>query len=278
MELALREQRSRREHERQGRLGSPGRWRYLFAALLLLTLGAIALLPGLPLNMRMYAVVHGVCAQEHNEFLAGLQLPLCARNTGIYGAFLITLFYLQLIGKGHAAGMPPWPITSLLALFVALMGLDGLNSMANDLGLGTLYQPFNALRTLTGIGMGVTIAVFVRLVLNSALLRDARRDERIIANWLELAGALLASLLVLLIIYGGLAWGFWLVAAVSFFGITGTLFLVFLLVISLLMGYEASVTRWQQLARPATFALLLTLLMLGATSSLRFWLEAQALL
>src|ERR671922_2562992 len=69
-------------------------WRYAFFGLVGVLLLALVAWPGTPLNWKMYAVVHGVCAQIHNVDVGGLQLPLCARNTGIYSSFLITGLYL----------------------------------------------------------------------------------------------------------------------------------------------------------------------------------------
>src|SRR5258707_11244949 len=84
-----------------------------------LLLGLIAW-PGMPLDRKMYSVVHGVCAQIHNVQVGGLNLPLCARNTGIYSSFLITGLYLLALGRHRAAKLPPWPIALALVLFVAI--------------------------------------------------------------------------------------------------------------------------------------------------------------
>jgi uncharacterized membrane protein len=268
---AQRQVAARRESREQG-------WRCLFAGMLLAALAGMVLLPEMPLNMRMYTVVHGVCAQIHNELLGGMQLPLCARNTGIYAGFTLTLGYLLLLGRARAARLPPLAVSVGLGLLVLVMAVDGFNSLLLDIGAPNLYEPFNALRTLTGLGAGVALGLFVPLMLNSSLRADARREQRILEGWVELAGALLLALLVQLIIYGDLSWGFWPVAAISFVGITGILFLVALLVIALLMGYESRVTRWAQLARPATYALAFTLLVLIGTGALRFWLEGQGLM
>lgn len=55
------------------------------------------------------------------------------------------------------------------------------------------------------------------------------------------------------------------------------LYSVNLLLTALFMRYEGTVTRVTQLARPATVALLFTLVELGALSAARFWLEGQGL-
>jgi uncharacterized membrane protein len=253
-------------------------WRYAFFGLAgALLLGLVAW-PGLPLDRKMYSVVHGVCAQIHNVQVGGLDLPLCARNTGIYSSFLITSLYLLAIGRRRAARLPPWPITIALILFIVIMAVDGLNSMMLDLFMPHLYTPQNWIRTLTGIGMGISIAVIMLLILNVSLRRDADNQQRIIGSWLELGGALLINGLVWLAIYGNLGIMYWPIAIVAWLGITGVLYCVNLLLTALFMRYEGTVTQVTQLARPATVALVFTLIELGALSAMRFWLEAQGLI
>lgn len=253
-------------------------WLWMFAGLAGTLLLALLFSPGAPLEWRMYAVVHGVCAQQHNIFLGDLQFPLCARNSGIYLSFLLTLIYLYAIGRGKAGRIPPWPISIALLLFVMIMAVDGFNSLFRDLGMRNLYEPQNWLRTLTGMGMGVSIGVILHIVLNVTLRKDVQADAPVLRSWWELAGILGLNLLILAAIYGNLWLMFWPLAFLAFFGITGVLYLVSLLLTSLFMGYEGSVTSLRQLARPATIALIPTLLILGSMSWLRFWLEAQGLM
>jgi hypothetical protein len=128
------------------------------------------------------------------------------------------------------------------------------------------------------MGMGVSVAVMLHLVLNLTLRGDVEREQPVLRHWWELAGILLVDLLALAAIYGNLWLMFWPLAFLAFFGITGVLYLVCLLLTSLFMGYEGRVTRLRQLALPATIALLPTLLILGSMSWLRFWLEGQGLI
>jgi uncharacterized membrane protein len=169
IELARREIAARKERERDGREVP---WRFAFIGLLGAILAGMLLWPGTPLNWKMYAAVHGVCAQVHNVSLGGEQLPLCARNTGIYSGFLLTFIYLLLLGRERAAKLPPPAIVVALALLVVVMAVDGFNSLFVDLFLPHLYTPRNELRTLTGLGMGVSLAVAILLVLNLSLRRD----------------------------------------------------------------------------------------------------------
>jgi len=253
-------------------------WRYalfgLFGAMLL----GLLFWPGAPVEWKMFAVVHGVCAQAHTVDIAGLRLPLCARNTGIYSGFLVTVLYLLALGRRRAAKLPPWPILIVLLAFVVIMAVDGFNSMAVDMFLPHLYTPRNELRTLTGIGTGVAMAVLIFLILNLSLRRDPDTEQRIVGSWLELGGALLANFLLLAAMYGNVGLMFWPIAISAWLGITGVLYSVNVLLTALFMGYEGKVTRAIQLARPATVALLFTLFELGALSAARFWLEAQGMI
>lgn len=278
IELARRDMATRQAQAQVERRAAETPWRYAFIGMLGAILLGMLLWPGAPLNWKMYAAVHGVCAQIHNVSLGGEQLPLCARNTGIYSGFLLTMIYLLLLGRGRAAKLPPPAIIAALALLVVVMAIDGFNSMFVDLFLPHLYTPRNDLRTLTGIGMGTGMAVMMILILNMSLRRDADMEQRVIGNWRELGGALLLGLLVHAAIYGNVAISYWPIAIVAWAGIVGILFCVNLLIVALIMQYEARVTNLTELARPATVALVMTALMLGAMSWGRFWLEANGLI
>jgi uncharacterized membrane protein len=270
---------TRRDQQREQVVNTDGRaWRMAFASLLVALLLGLVLWPGAPLSWKMYAVVHGVCAQVHNVELGGAQLPRCARNTGIYASYLLTSVYLLLLGRARAARPPAWPISAVLGLLVVIMGVDGVNSMLRDMFLPHLYVPRNELRTLTGIGLGTALAVALLLILNLALRRDADHEQRVLANWRELAGALLLNLLLWVGIYGNVGITYWPIAIIAWTGIVGILFCVNVLIVAMLMRFENAVTRVGQLARPATIALVATLIELGLMSWARFALEGRGLI
>jgi uncharacterized membrane protein len=268
--------RKRRGAEERGLRELP--WRYAFIGLAVTLLLGLLAWPGAPLEWKMFAVVHGVCAQAHTVDMAGLRLPLCARNTGIYSGFLVSTIYLLALGRARAAKLPPWPILITLLAFVAIMAVDGFNSMLVDMFMPHLYTPQNELRTLTGIGMGVAIAVLMFLILNLSLRSNPDTHQRVIGGWIELGGALLVNLLVLAAMYGNVALMFWPIAFTAWLGITGVLYAINVLLTALFMGYEGKVARVAQLAKPATIALIFTLVELGALSAARFWLEAQGMI
>jgi uncharacterized membrane protein len=252
-------------------------WRFAFAGLIAAMLLGLLAWPGIPLNWKMYAAVHGVCAQIHNVEMGGLQLPLCARNTGIYASYLITTIYLFVLGRNRAGKLPPLPITITLGLLVVIMGVDGINSMLRDLFLPNLYVPRNEIRTLTGIGMGMAVSVMLLLILNLALRKDIDREQRILNGWRELGGALLINLLAWAAIYGNIALFYWPIAIVAWVGIIGILFCVNLLIAAIALRYENMIVRWIDLARPATIAVILTMIELGLLAWVRFWMEGQGL-
>lgn len=266
-----------RMQEAQARAAREWFWPYAFFTMLGGLLLALLFAPGASLDWKMYAVVHGLVAQQHNVFIQGMQFPLCARNIGIYSSFLITSAYLLWRGHQRAGRLPPRPITVLLAAFVVIMTVDGFNSLFAESGQPHLYAPRNDLRTLTGIGMGTAITVAVLYVFNVALRQDIDRQQRIVSGWRDLGIILALNGLLFAAVYSDLWLLYWPLAWIMFLGIISELYVVIVLLSALFMGYGRSITSLWQLARPATIAWLPTALFIGALALLRFWLERQAL-
>jgi uncharacterized membrane protein len=238
----------------------------------------LLLTPGIPLDQKMYMVLHGMCSQDHTVSLGGITFPICARCSGIYITTVITTIYLWAIGRGRAGRVPPWPISAVLLLLVLLMGIDGLNSMTTAMGAWSLYEPMNELRSITGTGMGVGMAVLLMLMINIALRKDVQDQQPVLQSWRELATVLILNSLVLVAIYGNLDFMAWPLAITAFLGMSGVIYAVSLLLVSLFMGYDGAVTSLAQLAKPATLALIPTVVILIGMASLRYWLEAQGVL
>jgi uncharacterized membrane protein len=266
-----------RATEHQERLHGERPWRFFFLGTLGTLLLGLLLAPGLPLNQKLLIVMQGVCSQDHNLFLAGLQLPICARCTGIYMTVVTTLGMLLLLGRGRAGGLPPWHISAVLVGLVIVMGIDGVNSLFNEVGASVAYEPRNDVRSLTGMGMGMGMAVLLLLIFNLSLRADADDAQPILKNWWEVGGIALLNLLILAAVFGSIDLLFWPVAALSVLGMAGALYVVNLVVVAVVLGYANVVTRPSQLARPATLALLPTLLLLGGFAWLRAWLAGQGL-
>jgi len=94
----------------------------------------------------------GVCSQNpgHSFWLDGRPLPLCARNLGLFGAFLLAS---SLLARFRLRPNSYW-LVGLVPLLI-----DGANSFAaGTLGLG-LYAPGNLFRLATGVLAGVCLAL-----------------------------------------------------------------------------------------------------------------------
>src|SRR5437660_12859321 len=113
---------------------------WLVATMALLYLGllaALVFLPGTSLLDRLRWLDSGICAQlpSHSFYPGGERLPLCARNTGIYLGFIITLITFYATGRGRAQRLPLWPIIVVLVLGIVALAVDGFNSFFLDLSL-----------------------------------------------------------------------------------------------------------------------------------------------
>ena len=252
-------------------------WRAAFVGAVAVLLAALLFAPGASVDQKMLMVARGICAQEHRIELGGLVFPICARNTGIYASASITFLFLLLVGRRRAGAIPPLPIGAVLVTFVVVMAADGFNSMLVDLGMVPFYQPQNWLRTLTGLGMGVTLGCTMLLILNSALRGDVRYDQPVLGGWRELLAILAIDFLALAALYGNATWLYWPLAFLAWGGILGVMYGVNLMLVAVFTGYEGKVTRASQLARPATIALGTTLLLVLGLAALRMWLESRGL-
>ncbi|HEU5345375.1 MAG TPA: DUF2085 domain-containing protein [Ktedonobacterales bacterium] len=242
---------------RPPRIWDPPAWALLmFALIYLAALAALIFLPGDTLLARLRALDGGICAQlpSHSFYPAGQQLPLCARNTGIYLGFALGFLTLLVTGRVRAARLPRWPVALLLVGLVGFMALDGFNSLFLDLGLPHLYQPQNPLRLTTGLGAGVAMVAFITPVTNSILWRaeDARASFRSFAQLSVVAPLLLLALLAVASQVGWLLYPIALLSSAGLLLALSLVNLVFLLSFSPLIGrFE----RWRQMLPVFTVAL-----------------------
>lgn len=253
------------------------RWSAVFLGLIVGLLLGLLWLPDLTLERKLYLLLHGVCAQTHNIVAGGVQLPLCARDSGMYLSYLVTFGVSWWRGRGRAGRMPPLPLALVFLGLFLVMVADGINSTLAELLLPYAYTPRNDLRLLTGMGAGSALAVVVQFILNNALWRDVEPPKPIIGQWRELAiiGALDAAIVAALALDTPLlAWPLALLVVV---GLIGNLTIVLTLVIAIALGRANRVVRLTQLAHPATIGLLLTLVMIITMARYRIWMEVTGL-
>jgi uncharacterized membrane protein len=229
------------------------------------------------LQDKTLAALHGLCAQQptHSFWFGDSRLPFDARMTGIYGAFLLVLLYLLERGRLFRTGVPPTSMIFALAGFVIIMGVDGVNSTLNDVGLPYLYEPSNHLRFFTGALTGTTLAVFTWLLAASVLWSPEVTSTRpILRGWKELVP--IAGFVTLL-------WGvlqinapvlFAPLALVLVLSAVIVLASISLVVVTMISGQFQKATRPADLGGSAVFAVLIAYAAMSAISGARFMVEA----
>lgn len=258
--------------------GNLMRWFLPVAALLVLA-GFLAITPpGLfgKADGIGYAICHRI--DERSFHIHDRQLPLCARCTGEFNAAGVTLVFLGMVSRKRS-GLPPKGIIAALSVFFLAFALDGSNSYLYLLKqtyegflpqLPNLYTPNNALRLLTGSGMGIAMASMLYPVVNQSLWQTA--DERPALTWKGF-GTLLAILLVVdLGILGESVVVLYPIAFLSVLGVLALLAMVFGILWVIIMRQENTFESYRQLWMPALAGLTLALLMISAIDLFRLQL------
>ena len=245
----------------------------------LAVLAAVALLWSVApsqLELATRAALHGLCAQRpsHSFWFGPYQLPFDARMTGIYAGAAATVAWLARRAARRSAA-PPSPLAlGFLATGVVMLAVDGLNSLALDLGLRSLYSPHNLLRYATGAWTGVALGSMLWWVFQSTTWRPDLCDSGTVFE-LKRDGIPLAAALAF---FGWFAWRgpvFWfpLVAVGLVLAALLTLALLAWPVVLALIGRIECATTWQELRRPALAALTIALAFMVVTSVARYGLE-----
>ncbi|HEX9092588.1 MAG TPA: DUF2085 domain-containing protein [Coriobacteriia bacterium] len=214
----------------------------------------------------------GLCHQlpQRSFFGGGYQLPVCARDTGIYVGFVLSLLVMALLDRGRRRSELPHPgLLALGVLFVGIMGWDGVTSYAG------LRQTTNDLRLITGLLTGYALPLVVVPMLNSSLW-DRSEPTRVLDRPLEIvawlasipaAFVLIRWLLPLLgVVYPLLAAACILTTFVS----------VNLIVVTLAPRFERRARRLRGAWMPILLALVVSVAEVGGAGLLRMWLQSLA--
>ena len=148
-----------------------------------------------------YAICHRIDSRSFQ--IGNLQLPLCARCTGIYLGVVLGAAALMIMRRGRAGNIPPLRIVVVLILFIVIMGVDGVNSYMTLIPrLPFLYQPQNWLRLVTGTLNGVAIANLFFPMFTQTLWDDWR-DEAGLQSFRELGLIVLAAAVLIILVLSG---------------------------------------------------------------------------
>jgi len=124
-----------------------------------------------------YAVCHQL--PEKSIFIEGKQLPVCARDTGIYFGSLISLFFVLLSKRRRSNSIPVPYISFTFVFFMLLMGVDAVSSYVG------FRETTNSIRLLTGLLVGISLPLFMYPILIDNLLEE-HDEEHILKSWYEL--------------------------------------------------------------------------------------------
>lgn len=214
----------------------------------------------------------GLCHQlpERSLFGGGVQLPVCARDTGIFVGFVIGAVLIALLHRGRRpSGFPTVGGFVLIGVLFALMALDGLTSYAG------LRETTNFVRLASGVAAGFAVSAVVVPMLNGELWLSASPD-RVLAPTRRLAvWAALIPVTVALVWWGGPLLGVAYPLLVSV-AILATLLAVNLVIVSLLPPFERRAESWRDLWVPGLVAVGLMAVELVGASLLRIGLETLA--
>jgi uncharacterized membrane protein len=244
---------------------SSTRWRELtwwpLAALLAVACVA-ALLPistVRSLDLVGYAVCHRI--PERSFFIAQTQLPLCARDTGMFSAALMGVLGFVVLQRKRVALFPRLPFVLVLGAFFLAWAFDGFNSYMLLLrGQVFIYPPQNWLRLTTGAFMGVTLSSFVVPLFNSAVWTPAQMSsEPSVSSWRTVLRLALTALGVIAIVLWQPDFLYGPIAIISTLGVLMLLMVVNALLVILLMKREGRLERWSQLALPLAAGVAFTL-------------------
>ena len=220
-----------------------------------------------------YAICHQI--PERSFYWAGRPLPLCARCTGTFLGVALGFGMIAWRRRVRCGKLPPFPVLLVMATFLVIWALDGLNSYLTLFEhLPHLYEPRNLVRMATGMLNGLALSALVYPVFSLTVWAEPT-GERSVENIRELAIMLaLAGALVSLIWIG---W-FPLVYVLSLMSVLGALLLLLVvntLIVVIALRRENRAHRWRELGLPAAIGVLITSAEIALMNALRAYLTSR---
>lgn len=215
-----------------------------------------------------YAFCHRFVS--HSFTINGRPMALCARCTGMYLGVALTAVLLGLAGRIRRADLPTKPIMVALAVFVAIMGLDGLNSMAYSLpALPQAYTPQNWLRLVTGMGTGLAMGAFMLPALGQTLWK-AERFRPAVRSWQELLEMVVVAGTAVLLIMSNQPALLYVLSIVSTLGLLLILTAINAIIYLVIVQRDGQATTWSAALWPLLLGLSLAIMQISAISYFRF--------
>ncbi|MGD8854961.1 MAG: DUF2085 domain-containing protein [Chloroflexota bacterium] len=215
-----------------------------------------------------YSVCHRIT--ERSFSIAGRQMPLCARCTGMYLGVSVAFVVLALAGRRRWSYLPPLRIILVLLGFIGLWAIDGINSYSHFFpNLPHAYEPRNWLRLLTGLGAGLTMGIILFPALAQTLWRD-QIHRPAIANLRELLGLTLLALLVGALVLTEQPAILYVLGLASAAGVLTVLTAINTTAVLILSRKDAQASRLREALVPLAIGLVLAVLQIALISFIRF--------
>lgn len=213
----------------------------------------------------LHWVGFGLCHQlpQRSFFGGGIQLPVCARDTGIYIGFVVALTAIALLHRpSRPRGFPSPRTWFVLAAFVGAMVFDGVTSYAG------LRATTNDIRLLTGLMAGFAAAAMLAPILNDVLWRQSDA-----ARVLDPAWRLVAWMALLPATFVAVRWGAGYLGIGYPLLVTACIFATFsainVAIVSMRPKFDRASARLGQVWPQVVIALVMTLAELEASALMR---------
>jgi uncharacterized membrane protein len=215
-----------------------------------------------------YAICHRI--DERSFHIGGRQLPLCARCTGTFLGAVLGVAAMLVMRRSRAGRLPPVAVLVALALFIIVMGIDGVNSYLTLLpGLPHLYQPQNWLRLVTGMFEGVALGLLVWPIFNQTFWQDWE-DRPAVANLRELGFIAVAAVGLIGLVLSDNAWVLYPLALLSAAGVIMMLTLLDTVILTIITRRENRVENWKAAVLPLLAGATVALVQVAVIDAGRF--------
>jgi uncharacterized membrane protein len=215
-----------------------------------------------------YAICHRIDARSFH--LGGRQLPLCARCTGTFLGAVLGVAAMLVMRRSRAGQLPPAAVLVALALFIIVMGIDGVNSYLTLLPrLPHLYEPQNWLRLVTGMFEGVALGLLVWPIFNQTFWRNWE-DRPAVANLRELGFIAVAAVVLIGLVLSDNVWVLYPLALLSAAGVMMMLTLLDTVILTIITRRENRVENWKAAVLPLLAGATLALVQVAVIDAGRF--------